>query len=165
MTTPRKQMLEALRWYAVSYQDSAHQLARWLDLPTTDGTALGEILWAEDEDSPLSPGRLSSRIGLTSGATNALVNRLERQGLVARSRESGDRRIVTLRATEAARERAAPFLRSSQISLEAALDEYDDRTLETVSTVLTRFAAVLPVRPGRRDRRRRSSRRAGRSPN
>lgn len=144
MTNPRKQLLEALRHYAVSYQDSAHQLARWMNLPTSDGTALGEIMWAESEGSPLSPGRLSSRIGLTSGATNALVGRLERQSLVTRSRESSDRRVVTLRATVLAREQAAPFLSPSENSLEALLSEYDDETLETVSITLTRFAAVLP---------------------
>lgn len=144
MTTPRKRLLEALRQYALSYQNSAHQLARWLDLPTTDGTALGEIMWAESEGSPLSPSRLSSRIGLTSGATNALVNRLEQQCLVTRSRESGDRRIVTLRATVQARERAAPFLSASDLALDTALREHDDPTLEAVTAVVTRFAAVLP---------------------
>ena len=144
MTTPRQHLLEALRHYALSYQESTRELARRMDLPTVDGTALGEILWAEYDGAPLSPGRLSTRVGLTSGATNALVNRLEALGLVSRSRESDDRRVVTLRTTEVARERAAVFLDPSAAALEAALDEYDDVTLETVGSVLVRLAAVLP---------------------
>jgi DNA-binding MarR family transcriptional regulator len=144
MTTPRTQVLEALRHYAVTYQESAHQLARWMDLPTADGTALGEVIWAEREGAPLSPARLASRIGLTSGATTALLNRLEAQGLVARSRESADRRVVTLRATEQAHERVAPFLRRGGAALQAALDEYDDAALVAVHEFLVRFAAVLP---------------------
>lgn len=151
MTTPtpppptqRTQVLEALRHYAVTYQESAHQLARWMELPTVDGTALGEVIWAEREDAPLTPAKLSSRIGLTSGATTALLNRLEAQGLVARSRESTDRRVVTLRATEQAHERIEPFLRRGGAALEAALDDYDDEALEAVRAFLTRLAAVLP---------------------
>ena len=144
MTTPRTQVLEALRHYAVTYQESAHQLARQMDLPTVDGTALGEVIWAEREGVPLSPARLSPRIGLTSGATNALLNRLEAQGLVARSRESSDRRVVTLRATALAHERIDPFLRRGAAALEVALDEYDDAELETVRGFLVRLAGVLP---------------------
>ncbi|WP_208019869.1 MarR family winged helix-turn-helix transcriptional regulator [Labedella gwakjiensis] len=149
MTTPRKHMLDALRHYAVGYQDSAHRLARWMDLPIVDGTALGEIIWAEYEGSPLTPSRLSARVGLTSGATNALVNRLEDRGLVARSRENQDRRIVTLRATDLARERASAFLDPSATALEAALGDYDDETLEAVGSILRRFAAILPGADGR----------------
>jgi DNA-binding MarR family transcriptional regulator len=145
MTTPRQHLLEALRHYALSYQESTRQLARRMDLPTVDGTALGEILWAEHEGAALSPGRLSTRVGLTSGATNALINRLEAQGLVSRSRESDDRRVVTLRTTEVARQRAAVFLDPSAAALEGALDQYDDVTLETVGTMLGQLAAVLPV--------------------
>lgn len=137
-------MLDALRHYAIGYQESAHRLARWMDLPNIDGTALGEIIWAEYEGSPLTPSRLSARIGLTSGAVNALVNRLEGHGLVARSRENADRRIVSLRATDRARERASAFLDPSAAALEAALSEYDDETLETVGSILRRFAAILP---------------------
>ncbi|WP_396599191.1 MarR family winged helix-turn-helix transcriptional regulator [Frigoribacterium sp. R86507] len=144
MTTPRRNLLEALRHYALSYQESTRELARRMDLPTVDGTALGEILWAEYDGAPLSPGRLSMRVGLTSGATNALINRLEALGLVSRSRESDDRRVVTLRTTETARERAAVFLDPSTAALEAALDEYDDVTLDTVRSVLVQLAAVLP---------------------
>lgn len=144
MTTPTRQMLEALRHYALSYQESARRLARWMELPSVDGTALGEIMWGEFEGAPLTPSRLSARVGLTSGATNALVNRLEGRGLVVRSRENGDRRVVTLRATGVARERAAAFLDPSVVALQAALDEYDDATLEAVGSIVTRFAGVLP---------------------
>ncbi|GGG24378.1 hypothetical protein GCM10007304_42770 [Rhodococcoides trifolii] len=144
MSTPRTEALEALRHYAARYHESTRQLARWMNLPTTDGTALGEILWAEGEGAPLSPAVLSSRIGLTSGATNAVINRLEEQDLVIRSRESSDRRIVTLRATELANARMEPFIRRSADHLEAALDDYDDRTLTVVREFLVRLAAVLP---------------------
>ncbi|MGU3433959.1 MarR family winged helix-turn-helix transcriptional regulator [Actinomycetes bacterium M1A6_2h] len=144
MPTPRTEVLEALRRYAVSYLESTHQLARWMKLPTNDGIALGEIVWAESERAPLSPAVLSSRIGLTSGATNALINRLEEQSLVTRSRESSDRRIVTLRATTVAHERMEPFIRRSATELDSALDDFEEETLVAVRDFLNRFASVLP---------------------
>jgi DNA-binding MarR family transcriptional regulator len=144
MTESRPPVLEALRRYALSYQASVHALARWMELPVNDGTALGEVIWAEGEGAPLTPARLTARLGFTSGATNALVNRLEALGLVERSRESVDRRVVTLRATAAAHERAEPFLARGRAELDAALAGWDSATLATVAEVLDRFASVLP---------------------
>lgn len=145
MTDVKAHVLEALRHYAVSYQESAHHLAEWMDLPSTDGAALGEILWAENAGRPLFPAQLKDRIGLTSGATNALVNRLEALDLVTRSRESNDRRIVSLRVTQKARDRSDGFIRNPARELESALDEYTPEVLETVRGFLERFAAILPT--------------------
>ncbi|MBO9039029.1 MULTISPECIES: MarR family winged helix-turn-helix transcriptional regulator [Curtobacterium] len=144
MTDLRSQTLEALRHYAVRYQESALHFAAWMELPTSDGVALGEILWAENEGEPMTGTRLARRIGMTSGAANALVNRLEERGLIERSRESTDRRIVTLRVTELTRERSSGFLGARAAELDAALASYDDATLTVVRDFLLRFAAVLP---------------------
>ncbi|KZX22523.1 MarR family winged helix-turn-helix transcriptional regulator [Rathayibacter tanaceti] len=145
MTDLRSETLEALRRYAVRYQESSHHFATWMRLPTTDGVALGEILWAENAGDPLSAARLRLRIGLTSGATNALVNRLEERGLVRRSRESTDRRIVSLRVTETARRQSSGFLGSRAEELDAALADYDSATLTTIRDFLDRFAGILPI--------------------
>jgi DNA-binding MarR family transcriptional regulator len=99
-------------------------------------------MWAENAGSPLSPGRLSQRIGLTSGATNALITRLERRGLVSRLREHEDRRIVTLRATEHGHRETAPHVARSRAALEAATADVDPRTLAAIE----RFVDdILPV--------------------
>jgi DNA-binding MarR family transcriptional regulator len=147
MSELRIQTLEALRHYAVRYQESAHRFAAWMDLPMSDGAALGEVMWAENEGSPLSAARLRWRIGMTSGATNALVKRLEGRGLLVRSRESVDRRIVTLRPTDAARARSDGFFGARAEELERALGRYDDATLEAVREFLVRLADVLPTDP------------------
>ncbi|MBT1610048.1 MULTISPECIES: MarR family winged helix-turn-helix transcriptional regulator [Curtobacterium] len=144
MTDLRSQTLEALRHYAVRYQESALHFAAWMELPTSDGVALGEILWAETEGEPMTGTRLARRIGMTSGAANALVNRLEERGLIMRSRESADRRVVTLRVTELTRERSSAFLGSRAAELDEAIGSYDDDTLTVVRDFLFRFAAVLP---------------------
>lgn len=144
MTDARTDVLEALRACATRYQESAHHLAAFLQLPMNDGAALGEVLWAENEGDPLSATRLRWRIGMTSGATNALIARLEARGLVTRTRESEDRRIVTLRATAEARTRTDPFLRPSAGRLQDALESYSDSELRAHAEFLRHFADILP---------------------
>lgn len=138
------QVLEALRGYAVAYQESSLHFARAVGLPTTDGVALGEIVYAEITGAPLSPVGLSRRTGLTSGAVNALVNRLEGHGLVTRSREHDDRRIVSLRPTAEAHERTRAYHGTRAEELQHALASYDDAELAWVRDFLLRFAAILP---------------------
>ncbi|WP_211348865.1 MarR family winged helix-turn-helix transcriptional regulator [Nocardioides litoris] len=138
------EVLEALRGYVVAYQDSSRDLAHHMGLPVPDGVGLGEVLYAEQRGAPLSPTALSHRIALTSGATNALVNRLETRGLVTRSREHEDRRIVSLRATAVARSRAEQFFGPSRAHLAQTLDGYERDRLVIVRDALRELAAVLP---------------------
>ncbi|MBF4631261.1 winged helix-turn-helix transcriptional regulator [Clavibacter michiganensis subsp. phaseoli] len=148
MTDEGTRVLEALRGYAVRYQESAHAFARFMGLPTSDGTALGEILWAERSGLPMTAARLRTRLGMTSGATTALVDRLQARGLVERSRESDDRRIVTLRTTDEVRARSAGFHGPAARELEAAMGEHDDATLAVVRGFLERLTGVLPTGEG-----------------
>ena len=67
--------------------------------------------------------------------------------MVARSRESDDRRVVTLRPTPAARRRAEEFTTQAGLALQALLAEHDDSVLDAVRATLDRFAAVLPRHP------------------
>ncbi|GAB3574437.1 hypothetical protein GCM10027406_04480 [Leifsonia lichenia] len=95
----RERLNEALRAYGASYAELAREFAASEGLHSTDAVALIEILAAEERGTPLSPARLSDRIGLTAGATSTLLNRLELAGHIVRSREHADRRIVTLHST------------------------------------------------------------------
>lgn len=100
---------EALRAYGATYSELARQFAANEGLHSTDATALIEILAAEERSTPLSPARLSERIGLTAGATSTLLNRLESAGHVLRSRVHSDRRIVTLHSTSGVQSIADDF--------------------------------------------------------
>ncbi|WP_323379373.1 MarR family winged helix-turn-helix transcriptional regulator [Streptomyces durbertensis] len=87
-----------------------HGFAAVQGLHPTDVHALAAILDAEE---PMTPTRLRERLGLTSGAVTACLDRLERAGHVRRVRESADRRVVHLyyeqQAQPAARRHFAPL--------------------------------------------------------
>ncbi|MEU5050158.1 MarR family transcriptional regulator [Streptomyces sp. NPDC021096] len=105
----RDRLMEGLRAFGANYTEFTQRFATWLGLHSTDAAALAEILYAEDKGVPLSPARLSERISLSSGATTALLNRLELAGHIVRTREHTDRRIVTLRSSPHVKPRAEEF--------------------------------------------------------
>jgi DNA-binding MarR family transcriptional regulator len=142
----RARVLQLLRSYTDTHVELTRHLAGALGVHATDAVAVAEILWAEAEGSPLSPARLSDRIGLTSGSTATLLNRLETAGLVVRSREDADRRIVRLRLTPRARSRTEEFLGVTGERLDRALDGYDDEILARLEQLLTDVVAVTAAR-------------------
>ncbi|MFG2006900.1 MarR family winged helix-turn-helix transcriptional regulator [Spirillospora sp. NPDC048911] len=118
--TQDERLMETLRAYGATFREISRKFAAWLGLHSTDAEALIEILLAEERGTPLSPARLSERVPLSSGATTALLNRLEQAGHVVRSREHSDRRIVTLRSSPQVHELADRFFgplgeRTSQV--------------------------------------------------
>ena len=58
------------------------------------------VLVALWRDGPLTVTRLGRLLGLDSGTVSPLLKRLEARGLVTRSREASDERVVTVRLTD-----------------------------------------------------------------
>ncbi|MFI8200437.1 MarR family winged helix-turn-helix transcriptional regulator [Streptomyces sp. NPDC085942] len=128
--------MEALRIYGGHYAELSRRFAAWLGLHSTDATAVLEIAAAEERGTPLSPARLSERISLSTGATTALLNRLEAAGHITRAREHSDRRIVTLRSGGHIQERADEFFGPLAHRLDAAMSHYPPRFLEQVEVFM-----------------------------
>ncbi|MEU8611294.1 MarR family transcriptional regulator [Actinoplanes sp. NPDC048791] len=96
----REEIVNLLRTYSVEAQHVGHAFAQRHGLHPTDLQALIAVMHAEGRGAPLTPGRLGEAIGLSSGATTAAIDRLERAGHLRRTRESTDRRVVHLRYGE-----------------------------------------------------------------
>jgi DNA-binding MarR family transcriptional regulator len=119
------------------------RLRRLVGLPARDAAALSEILYAEDAGTPLSPARLGERIGLTSGATTSLINRLEAAGYVVRTREHVDRRIVTLRYNPAAEAAGRRFFTPLGHHLDAMIVQYPAEQLDAIEAFLEHLRATM----------------------
>ena len=135
-------VMEGLRDWAVGFTELHHHLGGWMGLPTSDANALGQLVWAAEGGAPLSPAELSRRLGMTSGATTVLLDRLERAGLVVRSRESTDRRRVTVRPSPEGRERARAFLAFAGTEIAEAARSSDEQELRVVTAFLARMSAA-----------------------
>ncbi len=86
-----------------------HREAGW----SMGGFRVMFCVWVGGELEPRHIARLS---GLSRAAVSSLLNTLERDGLVERSRESDDRRLVTVRLTADGRRRLiAAYERQNQV--------------------------------------------------
>lgn len=81
------------------------QVYRWIaeqaGLNTTD---LSALYFINRVDGAATPKTLAEHLGLTTGATAILINRLEKRGYVVRTQHPNDRRGVLLSLGQAARE-------------------------------------------------------------
>ncbi|MFJ5231146.1 MarR family winged helix-turn-helix transcriptional regulator [Kitasatospora sp. NPDC088391] len=132
-------VMEGLRTYGGHYAELSRRFAAWLGLHSTDAAAVLEIAAAEERGTPLSPARLSERVSLSTGATTALLNRLEAAGHITRTREHTDRRIVTLHSGPHIQQRADEFFGPLAHRLDAAMSPYPPQLLEQ----FVRFIADL----------------------
>ncbi|WP_308117496.1 MarR family winged helix-turn-helix transcriptional regulator [Streptomyces anatolicus] len=115
------------------------------NLHATDVQALSAIL---DADEPMTPGRLRTHLGLTSGAVTACLDRLERAGHIRRSRESQDRRVVHLHYENSARSAARAFFQPLAVATESTRALFDTEELNVVMRFLTALNEELSdVRP------------------
>ncbi|WP_329611549.1 MarR family transcriptional regulator [Kitasatospora herbaricolor] len=81
---------EVYRRYLSAVMLHGHAGAKACELGATDLYALNILQLT----GPMTPGELGTRIGLTTGPTTRLVDRLEQAGYVRRAPDPGDRRKV-----------------------------------------------------------------------
>jgi DNA-binding MarR family transcriptional regulator len=148
----RQRLNDALRAYGEAYAQLGRAFAASTGLHSTDATALLEILRAEEEGEPLSPARLGDRIGLTSGATSTLLNRLEDVGHIVRSRVHTDRRIVTLHSTPGVHATADAFFQPLDDRFASAVAAYTPEALDQFIAILGQLYETMESYRSERDR-------------
>lgn len=137
------QVVDALRVHAADTTDVIHHLARWLGVGTADAEAFGQVVYHQDRGTPLSPTLLARRVGLSTGATTALLNRLEAAGLVVRSREHRDRRVVTLRVPPDVKGQAVRFFAPLGDRVDAMMQQHPPELLRQIVTVLDELHVAI----------------------
>jgi DNA-binding MarR family transcriptional regulator len=86
---------------------------------------------------PTTAGQVSARSGLTSGATTAVIDRLERAGFVKRSRDPEDRRVVRVEVLEHCGPHIEPLYRPLQEGLGRVNARYTNHELDVVVRYFT----------------------------
>ena len=107
------------------------------NLHPTDWAALLAVAQREHAGDPLTPGDLGDRLGMSSGATTAVVDRLERAGYVRRRRDERDRRRITLHRAE----RTPALVTAFYDPLEGTMDALVARYTAPELAVVRRFLA------------------------
>ena len=139
----RRELVDLLNTYSGEAQHIGHAFANQHRLHATDMHALLAVMHAERKGAPLTPGKLGEAIGLSSGATTALIDRLERGGHLRRTRESADRRVVHLRYADAGMALALSFFAPLAPRTDKVMAEFGVEELQTIERFLQGMIASL----------------------
>ncbi len=140
-----------------SLRDPLAASCRDLDLTPPQIHAL---LWL-GHDGPLTMGELARRVGVTEKTATGLVDRLERDGHLARERDPDDRRVVRVRLTPggaALHRRIDGDMDRGVVRLLALLDPPDRKALGRILAKLLARLAEADLEPSRSTAERRKER-------
>jgi DNA-binding MarR family transcriptional regulator len=133
-----KRALAAVREYGVHLTLFRNAMNEWAGLNATDMECL-RLLFLK---GTATPSELARQTGLTSGAATAMLDRLERAGLIERRPNPDDRRGTLVSAAESARERAASWFASARKAQGDLIASYSESELEIICDVFERFARL-----------------------
>jgi DNA-binding MarR family transcriptional regulator len=129
-------MVEVRAWQ--SDQDVFdEEAARFLGINRTDL----RVLDITDQHGRVTAGELAREARLTTGAVTAVVDRLEKAGLLRRVRDESDRRRVLLELTEENRRRAEPVWGPIAAEAESFFTGYTVEQLRTITDFMRRSRA------------------------
>ncbi len=83
------------------------------------------------EEGPVRAGYLAEHLGLTTGATSSLIDRLERRGLAERTRDPADRRVVLVAPTRAMYAELGPLYGGVARKIAQLADGYSEEELQS----------------------------------
>lgn len=127
-----------LRRFAMERERYIKLLAKTAGMGRIEFDALDYI----QEAGELTPNQLSRRLVITSGATTALIDRLEAAGRLTRSPNPQDRRSCVLRLTKTADEGGARQLAAYARDMDDAARKLSAKERLAVAQFLERAAAI-----------------------
>jgi DNA-binding MarR family transcriptional regulator len=139
----RDELVRLLQDYAGEAERLGQVFADRNGMHPTDLHALLAVMQGAAAGTPLTPGRLGEQLGLSSGATTAVIDRLERASHVHRVRDGRDRRRVTLHHGTAAAALGAAFFGPLGTRMDAMLEGYSEEELVAVRRFLGDLNEVM----------------------
>lgn len=137
-TDLKQRALAAVRDYGVHLKLFQNAMNEWAGLNATDMECLRLVILK----GVATPSELSRQTGLTSGATTAMLDRLEKAGLLERQRNPDDRRGTLITPAKGAGEKAAAWFVSARNAQDELLSSYSERELEIIADVFERFTQL-----------------------
>ena len=139
---PALGLVHLLRAVTVELDLFAAEFAGNNGLHPTDVRALIQLLDADRAAVTATPGWLAAQLGLNSASTTALIDRLERLGLVRRARDTHDRRRVLLCVEERAVALSWSFFGPLINGMVTAMHGFDEAELSVVRRFLLSMREV-----------------------
>ena len=137
-TELKKRALVAVREYGVHLTLFRNTVSEWAGLNVTDMECL-RLLFLK---GTATPTELARHTGLTSGATTAMLDRLEKAGLIERRPNPNDRRGALIAPADSSAQKAASWFESARKAQDELISSYSAEELEIVSDVFEKFTKL-----------------------
>jgi DNA-binding MarR family transcriptional regulator len=137
-TDLKKRAFMAVRDYGVNLTRFQGAVNEWAGFNATDMECLRFLLLK----GIATPSELAKQTGLTSGATTAMLDRLERAGLIERRPNPDDRRGTLIVPEKSSSEKVASWFASTRKALDDLIASYSESELEFIADVFERFAKL-----------------------
>ena len=134
----KKRALNAVRDYGVHLTLFRNAMSDWAGLNATDMEGVRFLSFK----GVATPTEFSRHTGLTSGATTAMLDRLEKAGLIERRPNPDDRRGTLITPAESGAEIAAAWFASARKAQDELISSYSEKELEIISDVFERFTKL-----------------------
>lgn len=133
-----KRALMAVRDYGVNLTLFRNAVDEWAGLNTTDMECLRLLF----QKGTATPTDLAKHTGLTSGATTAMLDRLENAGFIERRPNPDDRRGTLIAPKASASEKVASWFESAREAQNKLISSYSESELEIIADVFERFVKL-----------------------
>ncbi len=141
-TTPKAELeeraLNAVREYGVQLAHFRSAMDEWAGLNPTDMECL-RLLFLEGVSTP---SKLARHTGLTTGATTAMLDRLEQAGLIERHPNPADRRGTLISTTPSCSQKMAGWFASARQAQADLIAQFTGQELEIIADAFERFARL-----------------------
>ncbi len=130
--------LSAVRDYGVQLTLFRNAMNEWAGLNATDMECL-RLLFLEGVSTP---SKIARHTGLTSGAATAMLDRLEKAGLIERQPNPHDRRGTLIFPAKSSAEKVAAWFEPARKAQAALIAEFSEDEIEFIAIVFERFAQL-----------------------
>jgi DNA-binding MarR family transcriptional regulator len=137
-TDLEKRALMAVRDYGVNLTQFRNAMSEWAGLNVTDMECLRLLF----QKGIATPSELARHTGLTSGATTAMLDRLEKAGLIERRPNPNDRRGTLIAPEKSSAEKMASWFASARKAQDELISSYSESELEIIADVFERFTQL-----------------------
>jgi DNA-binding MarR family transcriptional regulator len=124
----KRQVIAAAREYGINTVLFRNMVGERLGVNVTDMECLGLVF----NKGLATPSELARHTGLSSGATTAMLDRLEKSGLIERQPNPDDRRGTLIVLAKAGVEKVAPWFASVRKAQEKLVSSYSEEELQLI---------------------------------
>jgi DNA-binding MarR family transcriptional regulator len=133
------------RQYGISNVLFRNFVGERLGVNVTDMECLGLLF----HKGIATPSELARHTGLSSGATTAMLDRLEKSGLIERRPNPNDRRGTLIVLVESGVERVGPWFLSARQAQNELVSSYSTKNLEVISDFFERSTKMWEEERGK----------------